>query len=822
MKISITGLFVISSIIALAQLSPEINLGRNPFTDSQKRTNAGGLRLNVDQNSKDKSYSGYAIEHKGSSFFMEKINGKYKGHLLLGETSTQKKKGYEIKQNTAGDILLRLVDINKLVCTEYQTDNRMLARNLTQKRTSTNIPVFNSKTASESCVYLDFDGYHLPEDHVWNDRDSLTVSSSNLSDQKIKLIWNRVADDYAPFDINVTTSEDTFNKCAKGKRMRVVFTVDHDWYGNDAGGVAYLRSFQYQKDVPCWVFVNKVGYSEKLAAEAASHEVGHTLGLSHDGDNNDEYYRGHGNWAPIMGVSYYKGITQFSRGEYSAASNLENDFEIMKKMVPLIIDQDNSPSTSSPLFYQTTGQNSTLDSTVNLGTIADSADVDWYHFSTKGGQINLSIKPSYISPSNLHFSAILVDSNLNLLDSSATNLSNLSLGVSLSRQLQSGTYYVKIQNEKDLNPTQGFSHYGSVGQYAIMGNIDGASHLFADASELLQLQLDDSIHCGELNTRLVLKNLGTNTVQNLKIAVVASNYSNAFIFPVQLKTGQDTLLKLNSLSLNNGKQNVSFSIIELNGNSYSSNTMSTEVIIGTGNEMEIRSDSWTTSSLFNWHITSNSSPVIQLGNQNVYQQAKNDLIVSTFCLEENLCYELTLENPFTVASCPGFPPFSNDSSYLKDDYFSYNGNIYFVLQPCMGMNPEQNPDYYFNTGPCPLFPSLMYLHNNTKDSLYSVFDTVSARIPFAFCIDLDIEVSTSEPENIPQGLVYPNPFNEQISLQAIGQTYTSYQILDMTGNVIASGDSLQNLNTSTWSKGTYIALFTNAQGGSKAEKLIKK
>ena len=28
------------------------------------------------------------------------------------------------------------------------------------------------------------------------------------------------------------------------------------------------------------------------------------------------YYKGHGGWAPIMGVGYYKAVVQWSKGEY--------------------------------------------------------------------------------------------------------------------------------------------------------------------------------------------------------------------------------------------------------------------------------------------------------------------------------------------------------------------------------------------------------------------------------------------------------------------------------------------------------------------------
>jgi hypothetical protein len=46
----------------------------------------------------------------------------------------------------------------------------------------------------------------------------------------------------------------------------------------------------------------------KYVWEATSHELGHRLGLSHDGDTlGNAYYGGSGIWAPIMGVSGPRG-----------------------------------------------------------------------------------------------------------------------------------------------------------------------------------------------------------------------------------------------------------------------------------------------------------------------------------------------------------------------------------------------------------------------------------------------------------------------------------------------------------------------------------
>ena len=68
-------------------------------------------------------------------------------------------------------------------------------------------------------------------------------------------------------------------------------------------GIALLDVFDSSLDRPAFVFSS--GASAKTIAEAVSHEAGHTLGLSHDTDTirGQDYYDGHGSWAPIMGRS---------------------------------------------------------------------------------------------------------------------------------------------------------------------------------------------------------------------------------------------------------------------------------------------------------------------------------------------------------------------------------------------------------------------------------------------------------------------------------------------------------------------------------------
>jgi hypothetical protein len=104
-------------------------------------------------------------------------------------------------------------------------------------------------------------------------------------------------------------------------------------YGSSAGGVAYVGVFARYSGYysPAFVFARSLSNNVKYIWEAVSHEVGHTLGLSHDGvSGGSAYYSGTANklWAPIMGASYYCAVTQWSKGEYAGASNGEDDMAV--------------------------------------------------------------------------------------------------------------------------------------------------------------------------------------------------------------------------------------------------------------------------------------------------------------------------------------------------------------------------------------------------------------------------------------------------------------------------------------------------------------
>ncbi len=171
--------------------------------------------------------------------------------------------------------------------------------------------------------------------------------------------------------------------------MRIVITTDVDavtntqWYPN-AGGVAYLNSWTWRNGTPAWVFANRLGNNAKYIAEAVSHEAGHTFNLGHDGRTTpvEGYYQGHGSgataWAPIMGVGYYRSLTQWSKGDYANANNTQDDLAIIAAKVPYVADDHgNTAATATQLNV------GTASSIAAAGLITTRTDVDALRFRPK-------------------------------------------------------------------------------------------------------------------------------------------------------------------------------------------------------------------------------------------------------------------------------------------------------------------------------------------------------------------------------------------------------------------------------------------------------
>ena len=339
----------------------------------------------------------------------------------------------------------------------------------------------HSLPGSSKVIYLDFNG-HTATGTAWNasynggadivaapfDLDGAPETFNSTELQRIQNIWKRVAEDYSPFDVDVTTEEppaDALERSSSSDTQfgnRVVITPTN-FYPN-AGGVSFVGTFdaigEYYKI--SWAFSSMLANGEKYIAEACSHENGHSAGLHHEGTTGGvTYYQGQGDWAPIMGNSYYKNVTQWAKGEYTDANNAEDQLQILQQngLAYFPDDYGNTFATAETI----TGSTSISGS----GFIEQNADVDVFKFVTGAGNISIGVTPSPLGP-NLKILAELHDSSGNLMESSS--LSNM--GASISETVPAGTYYLTVSGSGSGDPaTTGYSDYSSLGQYIISGTI---------------------------------------------------------------------------------------------------------------------------------------------------------------------------------------------------------------------------------------------------------------------------------------------------------------------------------------------------------------
>ncbi|MEI6176360.1 MAG: BACON domain-containing carbohydrate-binding protein [Verrucomicrobiota bacterium] len=330
-------------------------------------------------------------------------------------------------------------------------------------------------------LYCDFDGEKVTSPH-WNGGKLIdAVPIEGASDPAFVVrVWQRAAEDFAGFDINVTTDRKIFDAAPVSNRVMCVITNTND-AAPGAGGVAMLTSFG--QDIPCWAF----NPTEGSCSDTISHETGHTLGLMHDGTTAGvEYYGGNSlagvvGWAPIMGAYFAdrteEEVTSWGKGEYPQANNKEDDLQIITTANGFGYRKDDHSDTRLGAAPFLISDGAILDG----GVIERNTDVDWFSFVTKGGPFKLNVTVTRVAGSdmltrgsNMAVSAELYNSTGKLVQSSNRPES---LDAALSATLQPGTYYVKIDGVGRGTAAAGWSDYSSIGNYKVSGRFPLTSNL---------------------------------------------------------------------------------------------------------------------------------------------------------------------------------------------------------------------------------------------------------------------------------------------------------------------------------------------------------
>ena len=466
------------------------------------------------------------------------------------------------------------------------------------------LPKLSSFSTASATIFLDFDGHNV-NSAVWQSGTPFTCAAAAMTDAQITEVFNRVSEDYRPFNINITTDSTVFLAAPLNKRMRVVITPTSAWYPG-VGGVSYVGSFTWGDDTPCFVFCDRLGpNSAKMVAECCSHESGHSVGLSHqskyDGScnltatYNDGLGSGEAGWAPIMGNSYYKNMSAWNNGPTPyGCTNVQDNLSIITTQNGFTYRTDDYSDSinGSPTTL-------TISATPVTGVISTSTDKDVFKISLKANtNFHIEVNPFSIATNN---NGANLDVKVSLYNASKVLVNTYDpidkMNVVIDTLLNVGNYYMVIEGGGNTN----VSDYGSLGAYSISGiqgilpihEVKLTGRIDKDKHDLnWSIISDDAIKSITVESSTTGSNFSTVTTINgtannfvytplqrkeifyrLKVTSVIDQtvYSNTIVLKANNKTGEpfnvSTFVR-NQITVN-ASNNYQYYLSDVNGNAIS-------------------------------------------------------------------------------------------------------------------------------------------------------------------------------------------------------------------------------------------------------------
>ncbi|MFO0809273.1 MAG: hypothetical protein U0746_11655 [Gemmataceae bacterium] len=402
-------------------------------------------------------------------------------------------------------------------------------------QTHPTVPGYSSRPGAAYTVYLDFGGFTF--DGMWGNTgltpgttpfyttQSGSPTNFNATDLvNIQNTWARVAQSFAPFNVNVTTvdpavsagqaANDTTRQNyydATAQLMHTVVGGTGSWYGN-AGGTSYVDVISFGGFTggyhTNWTFsaVNGASSNLQFVGGVTSHENGHAFGLHHQSDYSgntlvNEYSTNNSSAAiaPIMGDTYNgNGGNGALRGTWRSGDvhitgggkGSQNDAQVIQSNsgIGSFVDSGVGHSLATATAMGTTTTTIRPELAAGLITPANSTTpdpmgvgnytTDYFSFSTTAAgdlSVTLHSGSQYVTTGvadpGATFKGTLKLLNGLGVELSSVTMTDLNLTATISMtNLPTGNYYLQILSSGGTlgNPDAG-ARYFDMGSYFLTG-----------------------------------------------------------------------------------------------------------------------------------------------------------------------------------------------------------------------------------------------------------------------------------------------------------------------------------------------------------------
>ena len=323
-------------------------------------------------------------------------------------------------------------------------------------------------------LFLEFNGGFSPNNGLGIDADIFTKAFSmdgdynnvNATERDVILdAWAHVAEDYAPFNINVTTVHPGFGNLEyrllvgdDGKERQSSPTSG--WLGGNDDEDP-VDGFVYTE---CSCFSTGGNYGAQIGT-TASHESGHAFGLSHKGDyvwdlggikKTNTYSTGDSFFTPIMGSNLETDRTIWTQSIISTGpfTSISGDDDIGELTEKLGLRADDHPHA----FWANTDIGDLNSPLITDGLIENTSDLDIFRFDVvQPGVVNLDLRAADIG-GNLDATLQLIRFE-GLVEELASDAPEAVTSASISEFLMPGTYYAIVGSQA--------TYTGDIGRYTL-------------------------------------------------------------------------------------------------------------------------------------------------------------------------------------------------------------------------------------------------------------------------------------------------------------------------------------------------------------------